>query len=81
MFPTALIFWPHGMRGREPALAQLVGDADLAEGRLLDCKRNDGVFDLLRHTVFEHRLFTTDLLQRASDRTAPAANASWIAGR
>src|SRR5207245_8991012 len=39
----------HAGRGdREPALSQLVGNADLTEGRLLNGKRNDGVLDLLR---------------------------------
>ena len=32
--------------------------------RLLDGKRNDGVFDILRHAVLEHGLLATDLLQR-----------------
>src|SRR4030088_3217946 len=41
-----------GRRDREPALPQLVGDADLAESRLLDGNRHDGVFDLLCDAVF-----------------------------
>jgi hypothetical protein len=52
-----------GRRNRQPALLQLVGDADLPEGRLLDRHRHDGVFDLLRHTVLRHRLLAADLLQ------------------
>ena len=41
-----------GGRDREPALPQLVGDADLAKSRLLDGNRHDGVFDLLCDAVF-----------------------------
>ncbi len=47
----------------EFAFPQLVGNADLAEGRLLNGKRNDGTFDLLRHTIFQHWFLTADLLQ------------------
>src|SRR5215475_5514246 len=54
---------PRG-RHRQPALPQLVGDADLAEGRLLNSQFNDGVLDLLRHPVLQHRLLAADLLQR-----------------
>src|SRR4029077_20248203 len=43
-----------GGRDREPALAQFVGDADLAESRLLDGNGNDGVFDLLCDAVFQY---------------------------
>src|SRR6516165_8816934 len=39
------------------------GDASLAEGRLLDGECNDGIFDLLRHAVLQHRLLAADLLQ------------------
>src|SRR2546430_19094 len=53
-----------GKRDREPVLPQLVGDADLAESRLLDGNRHDGVFDLLCDAVFQHWLLATDLLQR-----------------
>ncbi len=53
-----------GGRDREPALPQLVGDADLAESRLLDSNRHDGVFDLLCDAVFQHWLLAADLLQR-----------------
>src|ERR1700676_3816777 len=53
-----------GGRDREPALPQLVGDANLAESRLLDGNRNDGVFDLLCDAVFQHWLLAADLLQR-----------------
>jgi hypothetical protein len=44
-----------GGRDREPALPQLVGDADLAEGRLLGASANDGIFDLLRHAILQYR--------------------------
>jgi hypothetical protein len=40
-----------GRRDREPALPQLVGNADLTEGRLLDRQRYDGILDLLWHAV------------------------------
>jgi hypothetical protein len=53
-----------GRRHRQPSLLQLVGDADLAEGRLLDGQRDNGVFDLLRHAVLHNRLLAADLLQR-----------------
>src|SRR5437588_3592804 len=54
----------HTGRGdREPALPQLVGNADLTEGRLLNGERNDGVLDLLRHAVLQHRLLAADFLQ------------------
>src|SRR6202030_4448693 len=53
-----------GGRDREPALPQLVGDADLAESRLLNGNRHDGVFDLLCDAVFQHWLLAADLLQR-----------------
>jgi len=36
-----------GGRYRKPMFSQLVGDADLAEGRLLNGECNDGVLDLL----------------------------------
>src|SRR5918993_2599901 len=49
---------------RKPTLSEFIGDADLTKGRLLDRKRNDGGFDLLRHTVLQHRLLASDLLQR-----------------
>jgi hypothetical protein len=32
-------------------------------GGLLDRERNDGVFDVLRHAVLQHRLLAADLLQ------------------
>jgi hypothetical protein len=45
----------HTGRGdREPALPQLVGNADLTEGRLLDRQRYDGILDLLRYAVLQH---------------------------
>jgi hypothetical protein len=31
---------------------------------LLDGERNDGVFDLLWHAIFQHGLLAADLLQR-----------------
>ena len=43
-------------RNCEPTLSQLVGDPDLTKGWLLNRERNDGVFDLLRHAVFQDRL-------------------------
>jgi hypothetical protein len=52
-----------GGRDREPALPQLVGDANLTESRLLDGNRNDGVFDLLCGAVFQHWRLAADLLQ------------------
>src|SRR6516164_4737354 len=48
---------------REPALPELVGNADLTEGRLLDRQRYDGILDLLRHAVLQHRLLAADFLQ------------------
>jgi hypothetical protein len=45
----------------EPALPQLVGNADLAEGRLLDRRHYDG--SLLRHAVLQHRLLAVDFLR------------------
>src|SRR5256884_2158041 len=54
----------HTGRGdREPALPQLVGNADLTEGRLLNGERNDAILDLLRHAVLQHRLLAADFLQ------------------
>src|SRR5262249_42554956 len=53
-----------GGGNRQPAPPELVGHADLTEGRLLDRQRYDGVFDLLRHAVLQHRLLAADLLQR-----------------
>src|SRR5262249_5441232 len=53
-----------GGGNREPALPELVGNADLTEGRLLDRQRYDGVFDLLRHAVLQNRLLAADFLQR-----------------
>src|SRR5512133_1153977 len=50
-------------RDREPALPQFVGNAHLTEGRLLDRQRYDGILDLLRHAVLQHRLLAADLLQ------------------
>jgi hypothetical protein len=47
----------------EPALPQLVGNADLPEGRLTDRQRNDGFLNLLRHAVLQHRLLAADFLQ------------------
>ena len=62
-------------RGRngEPALAELVGDAHLAERRLLDGKFHNGAFDLLGDAVLEHRLLPGDFGERdlAALRKAP----------
>ena len=55
-----------GGRDRKPALPQLVGNADLTEGRLLNGERNDGVIDLLRHAVLQ--LFNTGFLRLISCR-------------
>jgi hypothetical protein len=41
---------------REAVLCQLVGNADLTEGRLLDRQRCDGILDRLQHAVLQHRL-------------------------
>src|SRR5262245_43534034 len=55
----------HGGGGdREPALPELVGHADLTESRLLDRQRYDGILDLLRHAVLQHRFLAADFLQR-----------------
>ena len=54
----------HAGRGdREPALSQLVGNAGLTEGRLLNGECNDGVLDL-RGT----RFFNTGFLRLISCR-------------
>src|SRR5262249_9643875 len=45
------------------ALPELVGNADLAESRLLDRQRYDSILGLLRHAVLQHRLLATDFLQ------------------
>src|SRR5262249_4660272 len=52
-----------GERDYEPALAQLVGHSHLAEGRLLDRQRHNGVLDLLGNSVLQHRLLAVDLPQ------------------
>jgi hypothetical protein len=39
------------------------GDTNLAEGRLFDGKRHDGVFDFRRHSVLQDRLASRNLLQ------------------
>jgi hypothetical protein len=36
----------------------------LAKCGLLEGERNNGVLDLLRHPILEHRLLAADLLQR-----------------
>src|SRR6266404_2407492 len=53
-----------GGGNRETVLSQLVGNADLTEGRLLDRQRYDGILDLLWHAVLQHRLLAADFLQR-----------------
>jgi hypothetical protein len=66
--PWALLASDHaahaGGRDREPALPQLVDNADLTEGRLFDRQRYDGTLDLLWHAVLQRRLLASDLLQR-----------------
>jgi hypothetical protein len=42
-----------GRRDGKPALPQLIGDADLAERRLFDGQRDDGILDILRHAVLQ----------------------------
>src|SRR5262249_31513015 len=65
-----VVAWPHpahaGGGDREPALPELVGNADLAESRLLDRQRYDSILGLLRHAVLQHRLLATDFLQGQS---------------
>ena len=51
-------------RHRQAALPQLIGDTDLAEGRLFNGKGDDGILDLGRHAVLQHWLLAADLLQR-----------------
>src|SRR5262249_740481 len=59
---------PHATHARrrddKPALPQLVGNAQLTEGRLLERERNDGLLDLLEHPILQHWLLAADLLQR-----------------
>ena len=50
-----------GWGDRKSAFPQLVGDADLPEGRLLNGKRDDGVLDLLGQAVLEHGLLAANL--------------------
>jgi hypothetical protein len=52
-----------GGRPRESALPQLIGDADLTEGRLLNGQHDDGVLGALGHAVLQHGLFAADLRQ------------------
>jgi hypothetical protein len=53
-----------GWGDRQPALLQLIGNANLSKGRLLNCERDNGILNVLWHTVLQHRLLTADLLQR-----------------
>src|SRR6202022_3315060 len=53
-----------GRRDRVAKFPHFVGDADLAEGRLLQRKFNDPRLDLGRGPVRQDRLLTADLLQR-----------------
>ena len=53
---------PEG-RDRHAALQQIVGDAHLAPGRLLDRQGDDGLLDLRRHPVLQDRLAARQLLQ------------------
>ncbi len=57
-----------GGRDGKPAFPQLVGDADLTERRLLNGQGDNGVFDVLRHAVLQHRLLAADLLQKPAPR-------------
>jgi hypothetical protein len=41
----------------------VIGDADLTERRLLKRHRNDGILNLLRHPVLQHRFLAADLGQ------------------
>ena len=49
-------------------LPQLVGDAQLTEGGLLDGKRNDGVLDLLWKAILQHP--TTALEKAKTEKEA-----------
>ena len=55
-----IVALPHaadaGGRHDQPALSQFIGDAHLAESRLLDGKRHNGALDLFGNAVLEHRL-------------------------
>ena len=51
-------------RDGKPALPELVGDAHLAESRLLDGKLNDGALDLFGDAVLEHRLLAGNFGKR-----------------
>src|SRR3982074_1506852 len=53
-----------GRRDRVAKFPHFVGDADLAEGRLLQRKFNDPLRDLGRGPVRQDRLLAADLLQR-----------------
>src|ERR1700731_1354183 len=55
---------PRPFAPNRKATRTLVGDADLAEGRLLQRKFNDPRRDLGRGPVRQDRLLTADLLQR-----------------
>jgi hypothetical protein len=50
-----------GRRDREAALGELVGDPELAPGRLVDCHLDHRRLDLGRGTVFQDRLAATHL--------------------
>ncbi len=53
-----------GRRHRQPALPEFIGDANLAEGRLVNGQRDDRFLDVVGDPVLEHRLAPRDLLQR-----------------
>ena len=53
---------PEG-RDCHASFQELIGDTNLAEGRLFDGKRHDGVFDFRRHSVLQDRLASRNLLQ------------------
>jgi hypothetical protein len=56
---------PHpGRRDRKAKLSHLVGDTDLAEGRLLQGKCDNLCLDLRRDPVRQDRLLAGDFLQR-----------------
>jgi len=65
--------------GETPSpLPQLVGDAQLAEGRLLKGKRDDGVLDLLRYAVLQGCGIVNQLqLGGELSRKSPIAITDW----
>src|ERR1700757_2977906 len=57
-----------GGRDRKPPFPELIGDAQLTEGGLLDGKHDDGVLDLLWDAILQNRLlvFKTGFLRLIS---------------